>query len=123
MEVEYDPSRVSYEELLEVFWENHEPTSLNRQGPDAGTQYRSAIVFHTPEQEAAARLEGESTGQVHEAYRHRDKACLGVLPGRRVPPAVLREEQTDPFLLAVVRSYSLNAILLPIGVSRIFFNI
>jgi peptide-methionine (S)-S-oxide reductase len=54
VEVEYDPSKVSYEELLEVFWANHDPTQLNRQGPDVGTQYRSAIFYHTPEQEAAA---------------------------------------------------------------------
>jgi len=54
MEIEYDPSRVSYDELLTVFWENHDPTTLNRQGPDIGTQYRSAILFHTPEQKAAA---------------------------------------------------------------------
>src|SRR3990170_5056710 len=54
VEIEYDPSRVSYDELLSVFWENHDPTTLNRQGPDVGTQYRSAIFFHTPEQEAAA---------------------------------------------------------------------
>ena len=54
MEVEYDSSRVSYDELLTVFWENHDPTTLNRQGPDVGTQYRSAIFFHTPEQKAAA---------------------------------------------------------------------
>ena len=59
VEVEYDPSEVSYEELLEVFWENHDPTTLNRQGPDVGTQYRSAIFFHTPEQEAAARASKE----------------------------------------------------------------
>jgi peptide-methionine (S)-S-oxide reductase len=59
VEVEYDPSKVSYEELLEVFWENHDPTTLNRQGPDMGTQYRSAIFFHTPEQEAAARASKE----------------------------------------------------------------
>lgn len=52
--VEYDPSRVSYDELLSVFWENHDPTTLNRQGPDIGAQYRSAVFFHTPEQEAAA---------------------------------------------------------------------
>ncbi len=54
VEIEYDPSRVSYEELLSVFWENHDPTTLNRQGPDIGTQYRSAIYVHTPEQKAAA---------------------------------------------------------------------
>jgi len=59
VEVEYDSSEVSYEELLEVFWENHDPTTLNRQGPDVGTQYRSAIFFHTPEQEAAARASKE----------------------------------------------------------------
>jgi peptide-methionine (S)-S-oxide reductase len=59
VEVEYDPSKVSYEELLEVFWENHDPTTLNRQGPDVGTQYRSAIFFHTPEQKAAARASKE----------------------------------------------------------------
>jgi peptide-methionine (S)-S-oxide reductase len=58
-EVEYDPSKVSYEKLLEVFWENHDPTTPNRQGPDVGTQYRSAIFFHNPEQEAAARASKE----------------------------------------------------------------
>ena len=63
VQVEYDPARVSYDRLLDVFWENHDPTTLNRQGPDIGEQYRSAIFFHTPEQEAAAkaskaRLEG-----------------------------------------------------------------
>lgn len=55
VQVEFDPAQVSYEQLLNVFWENHDPTTLNRQGPDVGPQYRSAIFFHTPEQEAAAR--------------------------------------------------------------------
>jgi peptide-methionine (S)-S-oxide reductase len=55
VEVEYDPSEVSYEELLRVFWDNHDPTTLNRQGPDTGTQYRSIVFYHTPEQEAAAK--------------------------------------------------------------------
>ncbi|HEX5411889.1 MAG TPA: peptide-methionine (S)-S-oxide reductase MsrA [Terriglobia bacterium] len=55
VQVEYDPAAVSYDELLKVFWENHDPTTLNRQGPDVGTQYRSAIFFHSPEQETLAR--------------------------------------------------------------------
>ncbi|MDA2913632.1 peptide-methionine (S)-S-oxide reductase MsrA [Acidobacteriia bacterium AH_259_A11_L15] len=60
VQVEYDPAQVSYEELLDVFWEIHNPTTLNRQGPDVGTQYRSAIFFHTPEQEAAAGVSKEN---------------------------------------------------------------
>ncbi len=59
IEVEYDPSKVSYEELLEVFWKEHDPTQLNRQGPDVGTQYRSVILFLTPEQETTAHASKE----------------------------------------------------------------
>jgi len=55
VQVEYDPEQVSYDELLKVFWENHNPTTLNRQGPDIGTQYRSAVFYHDPEQEKAAK--------------------------------------------------------------------
>jgi peptide-methionine (S)-S-oxide reductase len=55
VEVIYDPATISYHDLLEVFWDNHNPTTLNRQGPDVGTQYRSVIFFHSPEQEAEAR--------------------------------------------------------------------
>ena len=60
VQVEYDPAKVSFDDLLNVFWTNHDPTTLNRQGPDVGTQYRSAIFFHTPEQEAAARASKDS---------------------------------------------------------------
>ena len=54
IEVTYDPARLSYEELLEFFFTHHDPTTLNRQGNDVGTQYRSAILTHTPDQQAAA---------------------------------------------------------------------
>jgi peptide-methionine (S)-S-oxide reductase len=60
VQVEYDPAQVSYEALLQAFWECHDPTQLNRQGPDVGTQYRSVVFFHTPEQESAARAAMEA---------------------------------------------------------------
>ena len=54
VQVEYDPSHLTYDDLLTVFWENHDPTTLNRQGPDVGTQYRSAIFYHDDEQKETA---------------------------------------------------------------------
>ena len=57
--VEYDPAVVSYDQLLEAFWECHDPTTLNRQGPDVGSQYRSQIFTHTPEQAKAAEASKE----------------------------------------------------------------
>lgn len=59
VQVDFDPANVSYDQLLDIFWANHNPTTLNRQGPDTGTQYRSAVFFHDAEQEAAARASKE----------------------------------------------------------------
>ncbi len=66
VEVDYDPAQISYERLLDAFWANHDPTTKNRQGPDVGTQYRSAIFYHTPEQETAAR---ESMARAQAKFR------------------------------------------------------
>lgn len=67
VQVEFDASQVSYDEILRVFWESHDPTQLNRQGPDVGSQYRSVIFYHSDEQKAAAeksKQELESSGRL-----------------------------------------------------------
>ena len=59
VQVEYDPEEISYDELLNVFWNNHDPTTLNRQGPDIGLQYRSSIFFHDESQKEIAQKSKE----------------------------------------------------------------
>src|ERR1041385_5762689 len=77
VEVDYDPAKVSYEQLLNVFWENHDPTQLNRQGPDFGTQYRSAIFYHSPEQDQAAR---SSKAQLEKSGRFSRAIVTQIVP-------------------------------------------
>ncbi len=77
VEVSFDPSQVSYDQLLDLFWRLHDPTTLNRQGPDVGSQYRSAIFIHTPEQEAAAIASRETIGS---SGRFRGKVVTEVTP-------------------------------------------
>ncbi len=75
VQVEYDPSRIRYDGLLKVFWEIHDPTTLNRQGPDVGTQYRSIIFFHTPAQEAAVK---ESVEKLERAGVYKRPIVTGI---------------------------------------------
>jgi peptide-methionine (S)-S-oxide reductase len=77
VEIEYDPTKISYDQLLDVFWENHDPTTLNRQGPDSGSQYRSAIFFHSPEQETLAKASRDS---LDNSGRFRNKIVTEIVP-------------------------------------------
>lgn len=77
VEVEYDPARVTYEQLLDVFWSAHDPTTLNRQGPDVGDQYRSAIFYHDDEQKAQAE---SSKLRLQESGRFRRPVVTEISP-------------------------------------------
>lgn len=77
VQVEYDPNEVSYQNLLNVFWENHDPTQVNRQGPDVGTQYRSVIFYDNDEQK---RLAEESKKERAESGRYRRPIATEIVP-------------------------------------------
>jgi peptide-methionine (S)-S-oxide reductase len=77
VEVEYDPAEISYDKLLNVFWENHDPTQVNRQGPDWGSQYRTAIFFHSPEQEAEAKASKE---KLEKSGRYQKPIATQIVP-------------------------------------------
>jgi peptide-methionine (S)-S-oxide reductase len=79
VEVEFDPAKVKYEDLLRVFWENHDPTQVNRQGPDFGKQYRTVIFFHSPEQEAIAR---KSKADLEKSGRFRKPIATVIEPAQ-----------------------------------------
>jgi peptide-methionine (S)-S-oxide reductase len=63
VQLEFDPAQISYDQLLDVFWSNHNPTTMNRQGPDVGTQYRSVIFYYSPEQKAVAEASKQKLEQ------------------------------------------------------------
>ena len=84
VQVEFDPAEVTFEALLDVFWRIHDPMTLNRQGPDVGSQYRSAIFFHTPEQEKAAL---ESIKKLRESGALRRPIVTEVVEATRFYPA------------------------------------
>lgn len=84
VEIEFDPAKTSYPELLNVFWENHDPTQVNRQGPDWGTQYRTAIFFHSPDQQAQALASKELLEKTH---RYAKPIATQIVPAVTFYPA------------------------------------
>ncbi len=77
VEIEYDPQKVSYQDLLRLFWEIHDPTTYHRQGPDVGEQYRSVIFYHNEEQKALALASLKE-----ESSRHKHKIVTEILPAK-----------------------------------------
>jgi peptide-methionine (S)-S-oxide reductase len=77
IQLQYDPEEVTYEELLKVFWSTHNPTTKNRQGPDIGSQYRSVIFYHTPEQELSAR---SSIEELEKSGRFSNRIVTEIVP-------------------------------------------
>jgi len=84
VQVEYDPARVSFEKLLDLFWQIHDPTTLNRQGPDIGTQYRS-VIFYSDERERAAAE--ESKRRLDESGKFRRPIVTQIVPAAEFYPA------------------------------------
>lgn len=84
VQIIFDPAQVSYAQLLEVFWQCHDPTQLNRQGPDVGTQYRSAIFYHSPQQEMTAL---NSKAQQQNNGRFRKPIVTAIVPASTYFPA------------------------------------
>lgn len=82
--VEYDSAVLAFQDLLKVFWECHDPTTLNRQGPDIGTQYRSVIFYYTLQQQAEAQI---SRDQLQQSGRWRNPIVTEILPAPRFYPA------------------------------------
>jgi peptide-methionine (S)-S-oxide reductase len=86
VEVTFDPAKIRYEDLIETFWKNHDPTQLNRQGPDTGTQYRSVIFTHSDEQREVAE---ESKAALERSGRLKKPVVTQILPA----PAFHRAEE------------------------------
>ena len=84
LEVTYDPAKISYNDLLSVFWDIHDPTTKNRQGPDVGTQYRSVIFYHTVEQKTAAET---LKGNLEQSRKYKKKIITEITKATPFYPA------------------------------------
>ena len=92
VEIEFDPSQVKYEDLLKLFWENHNPTTMNRQGPDVGTQYRSVVFYHN---EAQKKVAEASKAAVAASGKYKNPIVTQIVPAL---PFYKAEEYHQPYL-------------------------
>jgi peptide-methionine (S)-S-oxide reductase len=99
VQVEFDPSQIGYHQLLDVFWSNHNPTTLNRQGPDIGTQYRSVVFYHSPAQKEAAQASKE---KIDKSRRFKGPVVTQIEPA---PPFWRAEEYHQRYLEKRGRSH------------------
>ena len=107
VEVLYEPDKISYDELLEVFWQTHDPTTLNRQGADVGTQYRSAIFYHNQEQKEKAEHYKE---QLNKEGAFKNPVVTEITPASKFYPAedyhqeyYANNKNTNPYCAVVIR--------------------
>ncbi len=100
IQITFNPKQISFKDILQIFFTTHDPTTLNRQGADVGTQYRSAIFYHNPEQEAVAKETIKETNgskiwkkceALEEANRNRGRALRGILQGGRLSSGIFQE--------------------------------
>ena len=92
-EIEFDPAKISYDKLLEVFWQAHDPTTLNRQGADEGTSYRSIILYRDEKAEAArGKIQAGGAEGFSQSHRDGNRAAQEILQGRGLSPAILRQQ-------------------------------
>ena len=93
IDITFDPAIISYKELLEIFWKTHDPTTLNRQGNDAGTQYRSVIYYHSDEQKQLAeaiQAEAQRRPRLPQPGGNGNHGGPHLLPGRELPPELFQ---------------------------------
>ncbi len=84
IQIKFDPEKISYQKLLDIFWQNHNPTTFNRQGPDVGSQYRSAIFYHNDEQKHLAE---QSQADLEKSQKYKEKIVTEITPATEFYPA------------------------------------